>query len=356
MYQPSTTGQLVPYIKRLLVAEGSGGAATAVIWPFVDQATAEPLLELLIDSNVLLRPKTLSELKPLLRRPYNLNINMALVEQWLSNEAFRSDPAAKISEYVSGFVREGFYFPKDFALDRAQWLQRNSEALRYNGALQFAYIALTKKLLDSREGNDHTLRQLTRIRDADIPRFSCCLLLAAVSLFLKNNQHLKLVGDKTNAYSYVRAFFDYQIKKKKEAPYITARYLQNRAGDLSLWLSASLFNALGAEWLGEPVVVTQDKILHRFVFRLMPLVSRPEVVSCSYLSSELPEGGRTEMDELVAALGKPHRGPPTREEKCQRLRNLFALANEYCDAQERVELDRIWEEWIVPGFSAPAIN
>nr|WP_063574268.1 hypothetical protein [Luteibacter rhizovicinus] len=339
----------VPYAERMKVTETGG---TALIWPFLDQVPGTGALELVLDNNALSNTTWLVEHQQALAgRPLTINPWLALVEQWLSNPKFKEAPAQRIDGFLKPLENLGVNFGDSYAQAQAELLQRNDAQLKFQFAITFGYVAILKKLMDGPKGTSSQWDRLRELSYADVPRMSACLLLGSAVLFFKERQSLCLEGDSATAMSYLSTFFAYQPARKNEPNYISQTYLRNRGGDLALWYSLPMLNTTNMARVGDPVVVTKDRALYRFIFRLLPAVrGTGSVIQISPAFNELPEADAWAWRERIDQLNFQF-APPTEETKLRRLKNLFTFAKECCSQEvERRELDAAWSGWIEPGI------
>ncbi|WP_321949657.1 hypothetical protein [Burkholderia cenocepacia] len=339
----------VPYKERMRLAAKGG---TALIWPFIDEMPGKGALELVLDNNALSNTAWLAEHQERLAgRSLTINPWLALVEQWLSNPKFREEPVQRIDGFLKPLEKHGVQFGEGYARVQADLLQRNDAQLRYQFSITFGYVAILKKLMDGPKDTGAQWDHLKELSHADVPRMSACLLLASAVLFFKERQSLRLKDDNATAMSYLSTFFAYQPAQKNEPTYISQAYLRNRGGDLALWYALPMLNMAGVKWMGDPVVVTKDKALYRFIFRLLPAVrgSGGAIQFCPAFD-ELPEADAWAWHERIAQLNFEFR-PPTEDAKLLRLQNLFTFAKACCNQEvEKSELDAAWSEWIEPGI------
>lgn len=318
----------VPYEERLKATE-KGGAA--LIWPFIDQVPGAGAVELFLDSNALSNTSWLTEHQQALAgRLLAIDPWFALVEQWLSNPKFTEAPAQQIDGFLKPFENLGFNFGAGYAQAQARLLQSNDAQLKFQFAITFGYVAILKKLMDGPKDPGAQWDRLQALSHADVPRMSACWLLGFAVLFFKERQSLCLEGDRATGMSYLSTFFAYQPAKKNEPNYISQTYLRNRGSDLALWYSLPMLNATNMAWAGDPVVVTKDKALYRFIFRLLPAVrGTGGVIQISPAFNELPEADAWAWRERIDQLNFQF-SPPTEDTKLRRLKNLFTFAKECC--------------------------
>ena len=173
-------------------------------------------------------------------------------------------------------------------------------------------------------------------------------MFIALTLLLKSRQSMKLRNDDCPAYSYLQSFLDFQ-KKKGEIDRINIPYLRNRSGDLTLWYLLPLLIQHGYELVGEPVVVTADKALHRLMFRVLPpVLHESRAVAFSVDPREVDECISNPIQELMSGLAvSPNLGPAERN---RRLKLQYDLAAQHClFDEERQELMLAWKSWTQPG-------
>jgi hypothetical protein len=138
-------------------------------------------------------------------------------------------------------------------------------------------------------------------------------------------------------------------KKKCEIDRINIPYLRNRSGDLTLWYLLPLLIQHGYELVGEPVVVTADKALHRLMFRVLPpVLHESRAVAFSVDPREVDECISNPIQELMSGLAvSPNLGPAERN---RRLKLQYDLAAQHClFDEERQELMLAWKSWTQPG-------
>ena len=339
----------VPYAERMkLMAKGG----TALIWPFVDQLPGKGALELVLDNNALSDTAWLAEhQRELASRPLTINPWLALVEQWLSNPKFKDTPTQRIDGFLKPFEKLGVCFSDGYAQAQANRLQHNDAQLKYQLAITFGYVAILKKLMDGPKDTSALWDHLRKLSHADVPRMSACLLLGPAVLFFKERQSLCLEGDSATAMSYLSSFFAYQPAQKNEPNYISQAYLRNRGADLALWYALPLLNTTDVASVGDTVIVTKDKALYRFIFRLLPAVrGAGGAIRFSPAFNELSEADAWAWHERIGQLNFQF-VPPVEDAKLRRLQNLFKFAKECCSQEvEKCELDAAWSGWIEPGF------
>lgn len=340
------SSQAVPYPQRC-VQTPSG---TAVVWPFLNLERGDGPYELFLDTNALSKVQWAGQLPAALRDHAVLNPWPALLEQWLSNPEFRADPIGRIETMVAALVKLNFRFRADFAREQVALLKRNEAALKTQFSLTFPYVAIIKSLLSTKMSAETALERLEAVGGADVPRFTSCLMLAALAVVLKGRQSLKLDGDTRTAYAYMESFLAFQSGKKGEGDCITVPYLRNRAGDLNLWLTLPMLHQHGYRFVGTPAVVTGDKAMHGLILRVLPPVLAGSGQVCFSIQ---PEGlGDAEQAKILGVVQsvvvRKDLTPLKRE---QRMLALFELAASFCaKPEERAALQEAWRDWCEPGL------
>lgn len=345
-----STTRPVPYAERCERLPPSG--ITAIVWPFLNVEKGNGPYELFLDTNALVRKAWVRELPPDIRQRAVLNPWPYMLEQWLSNPEFRKDPQARIDTMVEELTDLGFAFRDQFAIQQVSILQRNDAALRTQFSLIFPYVAIMKSLMSPKVPAEYALAKLDEFMQADVPRFTGMAMLLALCVLLKGRQSFKLDGDPKPAYSYLESFLSCQASKKDELDHINVSYLRNRAGDLNLWLSAPMLRQSGYDFIGTPVVVTEDKALHRVILRTLP-----PVWHANRAMEIQPDGSALDAVFRQRILDVRNscqlRGDVTPQEREQRLSRLFKLASALCaKPEESAALDEAWREWCLPGLHA----
>lgn len=338
---------VVPYEDRCVFTP----SGSAVVWPFMNASKGQGPYELFLDTNALTKTQWAAELPRNIAERSILNPWPAMLEQWLSNPEFRADPINRINAMIKPLVDQGFAFRENFARDQVALLCKNEAALKTQFSLIFPYVVIMKALLSKKMPLDEALSQLDRVGQADIPRFTSCLMLSALGVVLKSKQALKLTGDGKTAYSYLDSFLAFQAGQKGESDHITLPYLRNRAGDLNLWLLIPTLRQLGYRFVGVPAVVTGDKVLHRLIMRVLPPLLHESQQACF---SILPEGLEDihwkKILEVVESV--KHRGEVNSKQRLKRMKALFDLAKEFCTSdEERAQLEKGWTLWCLPGLA-----
>ncbi|PRA26219.1 hypothetical protein [Pseudomonas poae] len=338
---------VVPYEDRCVLTP----SGSAVVWPFMNASKGYGPYEFFLDANALTKTQWAVELPRDVVERSILNPWPAMQEQWLSNPEFRADPVNRINAMIKPLVDQGFAFRENFARDQVALLCKNEAALKTQFSLIFPYVVIMKALLSKKMPLDEALRQLDRIGQADIPRFTANLMLSALGVVLKSKQALKLTGDSKTAFSYLDSFLAFQSGQKGETDHITLPYLRNRAGDLNLWLLLPTLRQKGYKFVGTPAVVTGDKVLHRLIMRVLPPLLHGSQQACF---SILPEGMEDmQWQKILQVVESVQiRANLTATQRSQRMKALFELAKEFCaDDAERAELDEGWTQWCLPGLA-----
>lgn len=338
---------VVPYEDRCVLTP----SGSAVVWPFMNASKGQGPYELFLDTNALTKTRWSVELPRDIAERSILNPWPAMQEQWLSNPEFRADPVNRINAMIKPLVDQGFVFRENFALDQVALLCKNEAALKTQFSLIFPYVVIMKALLSKKMPLDEALRQLDRIGQADIPRFTSSLMLSALGVVLKGKQAFKLTGDRKTAFSYLDSFLAFQPGQKGEGDHITLPYLRNRAGDLNLWLLLPTLRQQGYKFVGTPAVVTGDKALHRLIMRVLPPLHHESQQACF---SILPEGMEDmQWKKILQVVESVQiRANLTATQRSSRMKALFELAKEFCTSdEERAQLDEGWAQWCLPGLA-----
>ena len=200
-----------------------------------------------------------------------LSLFHALSEQWLSNEDFRGNAVKRTNEFINPFIKAGIHFNKSFAEKMELLLSENDGASRTQWMLTYLYVVILYRITFAKKGNKLPTLLLSNLKDIEVPMFSGCIMLCCIAEYLKENQSVRLVGDDVPAFSYLSSFLSLHTNSKNESS-VDERFLRNRAGDLSFWLSTPMLLQNNYKGVGEPVVVTQDKALKKLIFRCLPCV------------------------------------------------------------------------------------
>ncbi|WP_296217461.1 hypothetical protein [Pseudomonas sp. UBA2684] len=338
-----------PYRDRYL----STDSGVALIWPFANVMRGEGPYELFLDTNALTKTQWVGQLPPQVRERAILNPWPALMEQWLSNPMFRKEPSSRIDEMTARLAKTGIRFREGFAEEQTRLLKKNEAQLRTQASLLFPCVAIMKSLMREKLRPGDALERLNFLMNAEVPRFSGCVMLMALALLLKARQPLKLEGDNKPAYSFLESFLAFQPEKKDETDRICIRYLRNRAGDLSLWYVMPALLQHGYRFVGEPVVVTGDKALHRVILRVIPPVAHESrVAAFTAPPGEIEDFVRSEILRIATEWKPPQ--PRTSDERSRLMKKLFELAADCCEFDEEKEALMVaWSEWFLPGEGLP---
>ena len=323
-----------------------------LIWPFRNCAKGSGPYELFLDNNALARSDWLNELKPSLRARVILNPVLAWTEQWLSNPLFRTNAEERITEFIAPFVEAGIWFPADYARTHAHSLLVNDEAWRSQWMLVYLYVVLLYRITKARKGDSVPEKLLTKLKEQDVPMFNGCIMLCCLASYLRSNQAIRLVGDDNSAYSYLNSFISLHGRGKGESEF-DENYLRNRAGDLSVWYALGGLFQNGFQSAGEPVLVTQDKVLTKLILRCFPGYLPPEG-RMTFSPDERPfeaQHAAELIKRIKATVGGP-REIVERTAMLKRMDTLRSYVKQGADAQLSDAVDRVWESWITPGFQA----
>ncbi|VVE50943.1 hypothetical protein PCO31110_04743 [Pandoraea communis] len=245
----------------------------------------------------------------------------------------------------------GLKFDDEFLDRQLRMLSAGQKTIKSQISLLFPYILIMRVL--SRVHSSDVGRSMETLRNLfqhDIPRFSGCQLLAALTLELKIQQKRCLNDSEKPAYPLLESFFSNQPRKKNEAlDFCDLAYLRNRAADLSIWYTSSVLVQHGYEFQGEPVVVTRDNALNSVILQALPPVVVPSGdVAFSIDISTVPNDLFEAVKSHITAGG---RQAMSDQEKSHRLSNLYALAKNLSgDVREAASLDEAWDSWCRPDY------
>lgn len=341
-----STQAIVPYASRKIqIADGF-----SLVWPFANLGISEGPYELLLDNNALINSKWALSLPRGFREASVVNPWPALVEQWISNSELRKEPAKKIERLVSPLVDVGFRFERGYADKQVETLISNEAQIRAQCSTLFPYVAIMKSFVSDRPDVKDTFEALSELSNSDLPRFTGCIMLAALTALLRSRQSLKLKGDENRAYSYLESFLSFQPRKKhSETIHINIPYLRNRAGDLLLWYMASLLRQQGYLPAGELVVVTSDQVLCRLILKVLPpFKNESGCISFVVAPDAIDDETRFAVEGVVEnARVRPD---ATFAERSRRMTALFDFAKRRCKlSAEHEALDVALNEWWLPG-------
>ncbi|PAU51976.1 hypothetical protein BZL41_26470 [Pseudomonas sp. PIC25] len=341
----------VRYQDRYLLTD----SGTALVWPFLNVAKGDGPYELFLDTNALSKTQWVDQLPTEILRRVVVNPWPALMEQWLSNPEFRNDSTQRIKDMVAPLADRGVHFRPSYAREQTTLLSKNETLWRYQCSLLFPYIAIMRSLMREKVSPEEALARLDTFVHADVPRFAGSVMLMALAVLLKSKQSMKLPGASKPAYSYLDSFLAFQPAKKGEKDHINIPYLRNRSGDLSLWYAVPTLRQQGYDFIGEPVLVTADNVLHRVILRLIPPVLSETGMAGFYVASdELHRELQARI--LKAARDIQVRRSPGPEEIAPRLETQFRLAQEWCERpEEKKALEEAWLEWCKPGIGVKPI-
>lgn len=338
--------EATPYAERCFLTKNR----TALIWPFINVPKQAGPYELFLDTNAFSKISWIDELPDEIRNQATFNPWPALMEQWLSNFELHLNPVKWIEDTLAPLAAKGVRFREDYAKEQAKLLKNNEAQLKTQWSLLFPYVAIMKVMVQKKIAPADALADLEALVRADVPRFTGNLMLMALIALLKSQQALKFANDEKPAYSYLESFLAFQPGKKDETDRINLPYLRNRSGDLSLWYTLPTLLQKGYKTVGEPVIVTGDKALHRVIFRALPPVAHESGRTAFTISPfELSQSMQTNILELATSV--QIRSSTTVKERAGQMGTLFEIAKSYCTfSEEKDALDEGWHEWCCPGF------
>lgn len=336
----------IPYEERITPLQGG----YAMIWPFRNLTKGPGPYELFLDNNALVRCEWLKSLEPDVRRKIILNPTLAWAEQWLSNSSFRANPEERITKLIAPFVAAGFRFTANYAKAQARSLTDNDTAWRTQWMLVYLYVVLLYRIIKARKGDSIPEKLLTELKHQDVPIFNGCIMLCCLGSYLRSNQSMRLVGDGNAAYSYLNSFISLHGSGKGESQFDES-YLRNRVGDLSLWYALGALFQNGFRPAGEPVLVTQDKALTKLILRCFPGFLDPSSLMMFTLDERaFDTEHRNAIIERIKATVRAPRPTMDREAQLKRMDSLRAYVKQGGDEQLADAVDRVWEDWLTPGF------
>ena len=321
-----------------------------IIWPFRNQARGFSATELMLDNNALSRSVWLKEASGITGSSISVTPMHALSEQWLSNPDFKANGKKKIESLFSPFVKFGLKFEEDYAENLIRLLKTNETAFRSQWMLSYLYALLLYRIVSSSKGDRTAEDLLFTLHEKNVPVFAGCNMLCVLASYLKDNPQVKMIGDDKPAFSYIAGFSALHKAKKNEAK-PNEHYLRNRAGDLSMWMYIPLLIQVGYQNIGQMAVVTSDKALKKLIFRCLPpvlLQSRQMAFSFDERSFE-PVHSKAilkRMEQLSGKAGKI----TSRNNMLHKLENLKTHVLVDADDDLINSAEKVWGDWVVPGF------
>lgn len=324
-----------------------------LIWPYRNIPRRNGPVELVLDTNALIRSNWFAELSAELKQQSVISPFLSLVESWHSNAEFRSHPEAKVSEMLSPFRAQGVSFEKNYESFIAQDLAANEKASRSQWMVGYLFTILLYRIVFAKKTDAFPVEILSTLKHKNVPAFSGCIMLCTLAAFLKKNQSVKLIGDKKTAFSYFENFSSLKPQAKGETNFGEG-YVRNRIGDLKVWLDLPMLIQNHYKPAGQPVIVTKDNMLKHLVFRCFPWVlvdDRRMAVSFDERSFE-PQVSE-EICRLIDANVFMPNPPSEKKDKLERLERLKKTVLEGAAPEIAKATEDIWSEWLKPGFMAP---
>lgn len=322
----------------------------SLIWPFRNQPIGNGPYELFLDNNAFIRSEWFQELPRSMADKSIISPFHALLEQWVSNELFRNETEKSVGELIKGFAEKGVIFPSDYSEKVSVNLHKNNGVTRVQWMLSYLYVVLLFRLVAAKKDDESPSELLSSLKYQNVPMFNSCIILCSLADYLRNNQGVKLLGDSKSAFSYISSFIAFQPSRKKE-DYVNEKYLHNRAGDLSMWLSLPSLIQNGYEEAGEPVVVTKDKALKNFIFRCIPFVRTSNGHMASGFDRRSFESYHSDAIEQIINKNTGKVNPPrSREEMLKRLGCLRKHVTHGAGDDLILSVNSVWEDWIEPEF------
>lgn len=338
----------IPYEERMAPLHGG----YAMIWPFRNLGKGSGPYELYLDNNALARHEWLKSVDPNMRKRIILNPALAWAEQWLSNPSFRSNAEDRIGEFIAPFVSEGFLFPAQYASLQARSLKKNDAAWRTQWMLVYLYVVLLYRIIKAKKGDDLPEKLLAGLKNQDVPIFTGCIMLCCLGSYLRSNQNMRLAGDSNSAYSYINSFISLHGRGKGESEF-DENYLRNRVGDLSLWYALGALMHNGYKLAGEPVLVTQDRVLVRLILRCFPSYLDPSArMMFTFDERAFDPQHRGAIVERISATVRAPRPSIDRQAQQKRMDTLRDYVKQGADEQLVSAIDRVWNDWLTPGFNS----
>ena len=322
----------------------------SLIWPFVNTKKKEGPFELFLDNNALINSSWLQQLPNDMKGKIIISPAHAFSEQWLSNEQFRNNPIEVIEQLIAPFMNEGIKFQNDYALKKVDLLKRNEAELKSQWMIGYLFVVLLYRIVTAKKGDNIPRELLCTLKNENVPRFNACIILCTIADYLKSHKGLKLCNENVSAFSYLSSFVSVQKGSKNETK-VDEGYLRNRAGDLSMWMYLPMLYQHNYSFAGEPVVVTQDKALKKLIFRCIPCFQHSTKQMAFTLDHECFE--RKHLDLIWSKIQQNIEKPilsNERVEQLKKLENLKKYVLKKAGAELTSEVEKVWREWLVPGF------
>lgn len=347
---------------------------TALVWPFINLGITNGIHELYLDNNTLIKHKWYTLLPDSISKSSKLNFDQAFDEQWVSNPEFSSAAQRRINELLGPFRSYDVNIDAAYPEKKASQLARNSVIIHKSWMTSYLYVLLLYRIFKAKKGDTKPRELLETLKNKRVPRFGSLVSLCTVACYLKDNQNVRMRNDDKKAYSYVQDFVSPKLSAKNEGEGDVA-YLRNRAGDCHLWLLPLKLGAIAdkerdnkAEAQGKDrldiaiddtftkmVLVTKDKALHSFVFKCFPFVYSEDRLKGRF-DKESFESEHSERIQTLIATNTDWRDfealEPTidSEEQFASQKRLFQHVTDGADASLIKEAERVWNEWLEPGF------
>lgn len=322
----------------------------SIIWPFRNQKRKFGATEILLDNNALSRSVWLREISGIIGSSIAITPMHALSEQWLSNPDFKARGKHKIESLFAPFIKFGLKFEENYAENLINLLKANEAAFKSQWMIGYLYALLLYRIVSSSKGDRTAEDILLTLNEKDVPVFAGCNMLCVLALYLKDNPQVKMIGDDKPAFSYVAGFSALHKSKKNEVEF-DEHYLRNRAGDLSMWMYIPLLTQVDYQNIGQMAVVTSDKALKKLIFRCLPPVlfqSRQMAFSFDERSFDSVHSNAIlkRMEQLSGKAGRV----TSRSNMLYKLENLKTHVLLEADEVLIKTAEKVWEDWIVPGF------
>ncbi|MGE4259751.1 hypothetical protein [Shewanella sp.] len=322
----------------------------SLIWPFRNLSKSSGPYELFLDNNALITDSWFDELEIEIKSKSILSPFHALSEQWLSNPLFKKNSVERIEEFIVPFIKKGIIFENNYAKKWTELLKKNDKESRTQWMISYLYVVLLYRLVSSKKQDNKPKNLLMSLRDVDVPRFNGCIMLCTLADYIKENKSIKLVGDTKPAFSYISSFVDLHASKKNESD-VDESYLRNRAGDLSMWLYLPALIQNNYQQAGDAVVVTQDKALRKLIFCCLPSVmTEGRKMAFSFDERSFEQNHSEQIWERIQANTCPPIPPRDRNEMFEKLKRLKEHVIDGAESKLKTEVNKVWEEWVVPGF------